>query len=228
MSGRENSGYPKTYLVIGNTDNRNGIRINPHVILCETHALVLEVSCMRMTVPRYTVRSRGSGSEQMWGPVTRWGSRLGSSGGGKRRPDAQRNGGARSHGGRKEECLDGHRERRGTHRDRGGRRGAVPTIRYYKRMNDNCTCHFLNRVIFADRLSYRLRAWLSCPSGPCHRRLSCKVEHASGPPRGRHQGIYGPRLSHLALARPNTSVGMHTPSILMTQNRQVASRVRVL
>lgn len=43
MSGRENTGYPKTYLVIGNTDNRNGIRINPDIILCEIHALVLEV-----------------------------------------------------------------------------------------------------------------------------------------------------------------------------------------
>jgi hypothetical protein len=43
MSGRENAGYPKTYLVIGNTDNRNGIRINPDIILCEIHALVLEV-----------------------------------------------------------------------------------------------------------------------------------------------------------------------------------------
>jgi len=43
MSGRESTGYPKTYLVIGNADNRNGIRINPDIILCEIHALVLEV-----------------------------------------------------------------------------------------------------------------------------------------------------------------------------------------
>jgi hypothetical protein len=43
VSGRENPGYRKTYLVIGNTDNRNGIRIDPHVILCEIHAVFLEV-----------------------------------------------------------------------------------------------------------------------------------------------------------------------------------------
>jgi hypothetical protein len=43
MSCRENTGYSKTYLVIGNTDNRNGIRINPDIILCEIHALVLKV-----------------------------------------------------------------------------------------------------------------------------------------------------------------------------------------
>jgi len=43
MSGRGNTEYPKTYLVIGNTDNGNGIRINPDIILCEIHALFLKV-----------------------------------------------------------------------------------------------------------------------------------------------------------------------------------------
>src|SRR6266576_2645714 len=36
-------GFAKTYLVIRDADNGNGIGINPDIILCEIHALLLEV-----------------------------------------------------------------------------------------------------------------------------------------------------------------------------------------
>lgn len=43
MNAHKNAGYRKTYLVIRNTDSRNGIGINPDIILCEIHALILKV-----------------------------------------------------------------------------------------------------------------------------------------------------------------------------------------
>jgi hypothetical protein len=43
MNAHENAGYRKTYLVIRNTDGRNGIGINPDIILREIHALILKV-----------------------------------------------------------------------------------------------------------------------------------------------------------------------------------------
>jgi hypothetical protein len=43
MNAHANAGHRKTYLVIRNTDSRNGIGINPDIILREFHALILKV-----------------------------------------------------------------------------------------------------------------------------------------------------------------------------------------
>ena len=43
IRSHENPGLQKTYLVIGDADNGNSIGINPDIILCEIHAVLLEV-----------------------------------------------------------------------------------------------------------------------------------------------------------------------------------------
>lgn len=68
----------------------------------------------------------------------------------KRELDALRDGGARSHGGGKEERLDGRRERRG--RIAAEAEDSAQFLRYYTQMNDTvrvCACHLghPNRVV---------------------------------------------------------------------------------
>jgi hypothetical protein len=146
----------------------------------------------------------------------------------KRELDVLRDGGARSHGGGKEEGRDGRRERRG--RIAAEAEDAAQFLRYYTRMNDTvraCACrHEAFRVPGVADWPSRPPLLLSCRSNPCHLRLICRRGCRLAASRSPSKRLRPPLLL-LVLARSSTSAIMQTRSILRTQiHLPVVSRVR--